>query len=404
MWRDEHTGLYHTHYRLYDPQHVRWLTPDPAGYRDGQNLYRFYAGPNGVDPLGLMDEDTVRHAVTSALATKGEVLSRLARIKAGDDEALTAEYIAKTQSMYKSYLVQRNLANSQIKAYMENSSYFSGSSYDWYQAAESKLGEIAEVGQISAKGELAHVKSMSNLISSNLETIGTLRTVAQYSGYAGNAILIGTGIGGLGLVATRIGYIAFKTGGRIGVNYALKEGGLFAAKTVGGIAAYMAVDAGAQALATDEAKPYVSSQLLILGSLIGLKYIQSAFTQEINLIKYAKNIKGFALAYANMVTGKPMGVSVAIDTKTGKIYYGESGNISSNINKSLQDVMPNPSLEAHWAVANCAEFNAANNALNAGAKMKNLFIYTIIRKNKAPFCRCKNCQITVKDAIIFSDN
>lgn len=53
MWRDEHTGLYHTHYRLYDPQHVRWLTPDPAGYRDGQNLYRFYAGPNGVDVLGL---------------------------------------------------------------------------------------------------------------------------------------------------------------------------------------------------------------------------------------------------------------------------------------------------------------------------------------------------------------
>jgi|GEM_PF-7068527 len=56
MWRDEHTGLYHTHYRLYDPQHVRWLTPDPAGYRDGQNLYRFYAGPNGVDVLGLDEE------------------------------------------------------------------------------------------------------------------------------------------------------------------------------------------------------------------------------------------------------------------------------------------------------------------------------------------------------------
>jgi|GEM_PF-4887630 len=55
MWRDEHTGLYHTHYRLYDPQHVRWLTPDPAGYQDGQNLYRFYSGPNGVDVLGLAD-------------------------------------------------------------------------------------------------------------------------------------------------------------------------------------------------------------------------------------------------------------------------------------------------------------------------------------------------------------
>jgi len=65
MWRDEHTGLYHTHYRLYDPQHVRWLTPDPAGYRDGQNLYRFYAGPNGVDVLGLDLTDENGNVVTT---------------------------------------------------------------------------------------------------------------------------------------------------------------------------------------------------------------------------------------------------------------------------------------------------------------------------------------------------
>jgi RHS repeat-associated protein len=52
MWRDEHTGLYHTHYRIYNPQFARWLTPDPAGYMNGMNLYRFYGGPNGVDPLG----------------------------------------------------------------------------------------------------------------------------------------------------------------------------------------------------------------------------------------------------------------------------------------------------------------------------------------------------------------
>lgn len=52
MWRDEHTGLYHTHYRIYNPQFARWLTPDPAGYMNGMNLYRFYGGPNGVDPMG----------------------------------------------------------------------------------------------------------------------------------------------------------------------------------------------------------------------------------------------------------------------------------------------------------------------------------------------------------------
>jgi|GEM_PF-7076678 len=196
MWRDEHTGLYHTHYRLYDPQHVRWLTPDPAGYRDGQNLYRFYAGPNGVDPLGLMDEDTVRHAVTSALATKGEVLSRLARIKAGDDEALTAEYIAKTQSMYKSYLVQRNLANSQIKAYMENSSSLATTPYDWYQAANTHLGEIDGLKRISAKNELADTKLTNEVIANNINTISTVQTTLKYTEYTCQAALLATGVGG----------------------------------------------------------------------------------------------------------------------------------------------------------------------------------------------------------------
>ncbi|MFH1022185.1 MAG: RHS repeat-associated core domain-containing protein [Planctomycetota bacterium] len=52
MWRDSATGLYHTHYREYNPEMGRWLTPDPAGYRDGQNLYAYYPGPNGVDVLG----------------------------------------------------------------------------------------------------------------------------------------------------------------------------------------------------------------------------------------------------------------------------------------------------------------------------------------------------------------
>ncbi|MFH1023652.1 MAG: DUF2235 domain-containing protein [Planctomycetota bacterium] len=53
MWRDTHTGHYHTLYREYSPEMGRWLTPDPAGYVDGQNLYAYYPGPNGVDPLGL---------------------------------------------------------------------------------------------------------------------------------------------------------------------------------------------------------------------------------------------------------------------------------------------------------------------------------------------------------------
>jgi RHS repeat-associated protein len=57
MRRDEHTGLYHTHYREYNPNMGRWLTPDPAGYQDGQNLYCYYPNVNGVDVLGLAAYD-----------------------------------------------------------------------------------------------------------------------------------------------------------------------------------------------------------------------------------------------------------------------------------------------------------------------------------------------------------
>ena len=53
MNKDRFTGLYHTHFREYDPVHGRWLSIDPAGYRDGLNLYAAYMGVNGIDPLGL---------------------------------------------------------------------------------------------------------------------------------------------------------------------------------------------------------------------------------------------------------------------------------------------------------------------------------------------------------------
>jgi hypothetical protein len=53
MYKDPFTGLYHTHYRDYDPIHNRWLSEDPAGYMDGLNLYVAYMGMDGRDPLGL---------------------------------------------------------------------------------------------------------------------------------------------------------------------------------------------------------------------------------------------------------------------------------------------------------------------------------------------------------------
>ena len=57
MYRDQFTGMYHTHFREYDPLHGRWLSEDPAGYADGLNLYNAYMSVNGVDPLGLDTHD-----------------------------------------------------------------------------------------------------------------------------------------------------------------------------------------------------------------------------------------------------------------------------------------------------------------------------------------------------------
>ena len=63
MYHDRFTGKYHTHYRQYDPLHNRWLSEDPAGYKDGLNLYAAYMGPNGYDPLGLATVAGVKKAL-----------------------------------------------------------------------------------------------------------------------------------------------------------------------------------------------------------------------------------------------------------------------------------------------------------------------------------------------------
>ncbi len=56
--------------------------------------------------------------------------------------------------------------------------------------------------------------------------------------------------------------------------------------------------------------------------------------------------------------------------------------------------MPNPSLEK-WSVANCAEFNAVNNALINGAKIGNLDVGTVMVKKGQAFQMCRICQITI---------
>jgi RHS repeat-associated protein len=54
MFHLPETGLYLTHYRLYDPNTGRWLNRDPIGEAGGLNLYAYVGGNpvNFVDPTG----------------------------------------------------------------------------------------------------------------------------------------------------------------------------------------------------------------------------------------------------------------------------------------------------------------------------------------------------------------
>jgi RHS repeat-associated protein len=58
---DPETGLYHTHYRTYDPETGRWIQFDPIGNADSMNLYEYVVNnpANFVDPLGLLQRRQV---------------------------------------------------------------------------------------------------------------------------------------------------------------------------------------------------------------------------------------------------------------------------------------------------------------------------------------------------------
>src|SRR5438034_1360601 len=58
MFYHADSGLYLTHYRVYDPVTARWLSRDPLGEGEGVNLSA-YVGNNPInltDPLGLSDD------------------------------------------------------------------------------------------------------------------------------------------------------------------------------------------------------------------------------------------------------------------------------------------------------------------------------------------------------------
>ena len=102
--------------------------------------------------------------------------------------------------------------------------------------------------------------------------------------------------------------------------------------------------------------------------------------------------------------------SVAYDESTGKYYYGRNNGIEKNgtsknsilFGDSTHDgILPKHSLN-DYKIGNCAEVDAINIALNAGAKLENLHLTTIHTTSgsmgqKKP--ACQNCTYSFRGRI-----
>lgn len=102
--------------------------------------------------------------------------------------------------------------------------------------------------------------------------------------------------------------------------------------------------------------------------------------------------------------------TVVYDESTGKYYNGRNRGIEIDHSKknpilfgdaNHEGLLPKESLN-HLSVGNCAEIHAVNKALNDGAKLENLKMYTIhATKNSFGKAKpaCKNCTYTLKGRI-----
>jgi hypothetical protein len=107
--------------------------------------------------------------------------------------------------------------------------------------------------------------------------------------------------------------------------------------------------------------------------------------------------------YENLGKKAPTATATAVDTKTGKVYYGTSGKpLPTTIDEYLAERMPVPS-EEPWEVSNCAEFKAVNDALLDGANIRDLEVHTVRTKTGQAYPRCRNCRKTIDGPNVTSD-
>lgn len=100
---------------------------------------------------------------------------------------------------------------------------------------------------------------------------------------------------------------------------------------------------------------------------------------------------------------KPYIISAITDAKTGKTFFGENKAIKSldDVHPELKKRLPKETQEL-WTQYNCAECDAFNKALKAGAKwddLKDLHTkqWDNTSKKYIDVERCENCKITFKD-------
>lgn len=98
---------------------------------------------------------------------------------------------------------------------------------------------------------------------------------------------------------------------------------------------------------------------------------------------------------------------IAIDSETGQQFIGRNGGIELNNTKKNSaifgehGVLPPKTLN-RYPLGNCAEVDAINQALNAGAKMENIYISTIHTYKGhvgEPKEACENCTEAFKNRI-----
>lgn len=139
----------------------------------------------------------------------------------------------------------------------------------------------------------------------------------------------------------------------------------------------------------------------------------SPANQKKQLLSWAKATADYLATKSNRKRDSFKTACVAFDEETGNLYFGRNGGINKDASNTIKNnilfgddnqagILPIKPLNGYPTSWNCAETDAINQALNAGAKLKNIHLYTIdttkngFGKDKKS---CINCTTAYKGRI-----